>query len=91
MKLEYKEEETVKDILGFRFATSNSTFNYSINENKCFFTVSNQSSENEMCLKNGIMDLAPCVFLQNHTHSLQQMLDHHQMRNSNGCSYHQVN
>lgn len=61
MKLDYKEEETVKGIMGFRFVSSNSTFNYSINENKCFCAVSNQSSENDMCLKNGVMDLAPCT------------------------------
>lgn len=61
MKLEYVDDETVKSILGYRFVLSNGTFDYSIPKNKCFCSSAKKAFKNDTCLKNGIMDLAPCT------------------------------
>nr|XP_023025981.1 sensory neuron membrane protein 2 [Leptinotarsa decemlineata] len=59
--LEYSEDETFKDLLGYKFVAKNDTFSSKKEDNSCYCTNKTRSLDGEFaCLKDGLTDLTTC-------------------------------
>ncbi|KAJ8972734.1 hypothetical protein NQ317_010223 [Molorchus minor] len=62
MSLQYEKEETVKNVLGYRFVVPNDTFSVARKENQCFCVNKSRSLDGGFgCLKDGLVDLTTCT------------------------------
>nr|ALR72545.1 sensory neuron membrane protein SNMP3 [Colaphellus bowringi] len=60
--LEYSAEETVKDIVGYKFSAMNDSFSSTKKENFCYCTNTTRTLDGEYgCLKDGVTDLKTCI------------------------------